>query len=58
MENLSVHNFAHQRKEYLPALTLNFLDLYVDVHKMPPTLRPSKYRSFGHFILTSSEGIP
>lgn len=26
----------------LPTQTLNFLDLYVDVHKIPPTLRPSK----------------
>lgn len=42
----------------LPALTLNFLDLYVEVHRMPPTLRPFRYRSFGHFILTSRWGRP
>lgn len=42
----------------LPALTLNFLDLYVEVHRMPPTLRLFKYRSFGHFILMSRCGKP
>lgn len=43
---------------YLPALILNFFDLNVEVHRMPPTLRPFKYRSFGHFILTSRYGNP
>jgi hypothetical protein len=42
----------------LPALILNFFDLYVEVHKMPPTLNPFKYRSFGHLILTSMHGNP
>lgn len=42
----------------LPALILNFWDLYVEVHRMPPTLRLFKYRSFGHFILTSRCGRP
>jgi hypothetical protein len=31
-----------EKELYLPVLTLNFFDLYVEVERMPPTLRPFK----------------
>lgn len=53
--------YTHQivrMKNHLPTQISNFFDLYVEVQRMPPTLRPFRYRSFGHFILTSSAGKP
>lgn len=39
---VSHHRIKYQKFVLLPALTLNFFDLYVDVHRMPPSLRPFK----------------
>lgn len=49
---------TQKERVFLPQLTLNFFDLYVDVQRMPPTLRPFKYRSFGHLIVTLIKGKP